>query len=442
VDELTLVNGLILADPDEGIITPHQSTRIARGKLVQVNGSRDPHARYESVLDCSGCLIMPGLINGHTHAAMSLLRGLADDLPLESWLNEYIFPSERRYVEPGLVYLGTALSAIEMALNGITTCADGYFFMEHAAEAFLDVGLRAVVAQGILDVPTPDALDTGSWRERAERFLASCPRSPSISPALFCHSAYLCSPGTLREAADLATKSGILLFSHVSETSFEVEEIRSRYGRPPVEHLDSLGLLGERFVAVHCVHVSEDEQDLLARSGTRVVHCPESNMKLASGSSPVGDLCARGIILGLGTDGPASNNNLDMFEEMRTASLAAKLVTHDPQALGARRVLKMATIDGARALGMDDRIGSLVPGKLADVVVVDLNKPHLTPLYDPISHLVYAARGSDVRDVIVNGVVVVRQGKIQTIDESNIKRRARAMASEIGRQVGAQAYGV
>ena len=442
MDELALVNGFILADPDEGRILPHNSTRIADGKLVRVNGSRDPHSRDDSILDCSGCLIMPGLINGHAHAAMSLLRGLADDLPLEIWLNEYIFPSERKHVGPELVYLGTALSAVEMALNGITACADGYFFMEYAAQAFLDVGLRAVVAQGILDVPAPDALEAGSWKERAERFLAACPSSPSISPALFCHSAYLCSPETLRDATRLAKENRIPLFSHVSETSSEVEDILSRYGRRPVEHLDALGLLGERFVAVHCVHISDHEQSLLAQSGTKVIHCPESNMKLASGSSPIWHLSARGVTVGLGTDGPASNNNLDMFEEMRTASLAAKLVTRDPQALSARQALKMATIDCARALGMDDRIGSLVPGKLADLVVVDLDKPHLTPLYDPISHLVYAARGSDVRDVIVSGRVVVRQGKIRTIDESNIKRRARAMASEIGRQVGARAYGV
>jgi len=269
-----------------------------------------------------------------------------------------------------------------------------------------------------------------------DEFLASCPRDALITPALFCHSAYLCDPETLRRSADLAKEHGTLLFCHVSETSPEVDEVTTRYGRRPVEHLHALDILGEGFVAVHAVHLSDREKGMLVESGVGVVHCPESNMKLATGACDAWGLCRRGVTMGIGTDSPASNNNLDLLEEMRSASLMAKLVTGDPEALDARTALRMATIDGARVLGMDDRIGSLEPGKLADVIVIDLDRPHLTPMYVPESHLVYVARGSDVRDVIVNGRLVVDHGRITTVDQAEFMARARASAVEIGCGVG------
>jgi len=379
---------------------------------------------------------MPGLVNGHIHAAMSLMRGLADDLPLDRWLNDYMFPVEANHAGPEFVFLGTELSAIEMALNGVTTYADGYFHMEHAAAAAIEVGLRAIVAQGVLDVPTPDAPVADSWETRVETFLSAFPDDSLVSPALFCHSAYLCAPETLRRTRAICRERGMLLFTHVAETSREVEEMRSRYNVGPVEHLKNLDLLGPNLVAVHAVHVSKADIDILADTGTGVVHCPESNMKLASGAAPITEFLCRGVPVGIGTDGPASNNNLDLFEEMRSASFMAKLVTGNPEALDAAAVVRMATLDGARVLGMDHAIGSLEPGKLADVVVVDLKRPHLTPVYDPVSHLVYAARGSDVRDVIVNGVQVVENGRITTVDEQDVMRRAVAIAREIASTSG------
>lgn len=439
--ETILVNGLILADPACPEVVPHGKTIINGNSLIQVNVPNDSGLPRDNVIDCSNCLIMPGLVNAHTHAAMSLLRGIADDLPLDQWLNSYIFPSEAKHAGPEFVYLGTCLAAMEMALNGVTTFADGYFHMENAAQAALDVGLRAVVAQGILDVPTPDAPVPGSWKERADKFLAQCPIDSLITRALFCHSPYLCSAETLQAARTLSLEHGILLFCHVSETAQEVEEIQRQHSVRPVEHLGRLGILGRDFVAVHAVHVSDTEQEMLAESATGIVHCPESNMKLASGAAPVQDLLAKGVTVAIGTDGPASNNNLDLFEEMRSASLLAKLITGDTQALDARTVLRMATIDGARVLGMEDRIGSLEPGKLADLIVINLNRPHLTPLYDPISHLAYAARGADVRHVMVNGRWVVRDGRITTIDEDNLMARARGMAANIGKDLGITTYG-
>jgi len=433
---IVLSGGLILADPSNAEVAPHGITVVSGNRLSAVNVPTEFHPPGARVIDCTGCLVMPGLINAHIHAAMSLMRGLADDLPLDRWLKDYMFPVEANHAGPEFVFLGTELSAIEMALNGVTTYADGYFHMEHAAAAAIEVGLRAIVAQGVLDVPTPDAPVAGSWETRVEAFLSAFPSDPLVSPALFCHSAYLCAPETLHRTRAICRERGMHFFTHVAETAREVEEMRSRYNVSPVEHLKNLDLLGPDLVAVHAVHVTGADIQILAETGTGIVHCPESNMKLASGAAAITEFLSRGVPVGIGTDGPASNNNLDLFEEMRSASFMAKLVTGNPEALDAAAVVRMATIDGARVLGMDHEIGSLEPGKLADVIVVDLKRPHLTPVYDPVSHLVYAARGSDVRDVIVNGVQVVESGRITTVDEQDVMRHAVDMARKIANTSG------
>lgn len=438
---VVLIDGLILCDPSEPHVVPHGATVISGNRLVKVNESSNSLVTHDEVIDCSNCLIMPGLVNAHTHAAMSLLRGVADDLPLDRWLRDYIFPAEGKHANSAFVYLGTKLSAAEMALNGITTFADGYFHMEHAARATQEIGLRAVIAQGVLDVPTPDAAEPGSWKQRAEHFLAECPRNELITPALFCHSPYLCAPETFTQAAEMVSKTGGLLFSHVSETAQEVKDITDRYGFTPLELLHQHGILGKHFVAVHGVHLSDREKDLLAQSGSGLIHCPECNMKLASGAADIPGLLARGATVGLGTDGPASNNNLDLFEEMRSASLMAKLVSGNPETLDARTAIRMATLGGAEALGMQDSIGSLAPGKLADVTVVDLDRMHLIPAYDPLSHLVYAARGSDVRHVLVNGRMVVRNGRVVTTNENDLKIQVKVQAKKIGASLGREIMG-
>ncbi len=435
------MNGLILADPSSGPALPHGMTVISGDRLVQVNAKQEEIQESSTVVDCSDCLIMPGLINCHTHAAMSLFRGLADDLPLATWLNDYIFPSETRHAGPEFVYLGTKLSAVEMALGGITTFADGYFHMEEAARAIIDVGLRAVVAQGILDVSTRDCLVPGAWKSRVEKFLSDCPGNSLISPALFCHSAYLCGAETFLAAQKICSENGLLLFTHVSETSWEVDEILRKYGSRPIEHLANIGILKKGIVAVHAIHLTDNEKQLLAQSGAAAVHCPEANMKLASGAARVQDLLNLGIVVGLGTDGPASNNNLDIFEEMRSASLLGKLISGNPESMSARTVVNMATMGGAKALGMEDKIGSLKPGKKADVTIVALDRPHLTPLYDPISHLVYSAKASDVRDVIVNGKIVVRQGRITTADEAELMAQIQFMAADVAKDLSTRNRG-
>lgn len=436
VQTTVLVNGRILVDPDNPHVAHHGKTIIKGDRLFRVNAPLELSIEADELIDCTGCLIMPGLINCHCHAGMGLLRGLADDMELERWLRDYIFPVEKDLVNADFVSLGSTVCAVEMALNGITTFADGYYFMERTAMAATTVGTRAVVAQGVLDVPTPDVPQPGMWRARALEFLESCPGNDLIIPALFCHSPYLCGPQTLKAAAELAADRSIPLFCHVAETRTEVNEIGTRYGSSPVEHLSNLGVLGKNFVAVHCVHVGKRDMDLLAETETKVVHCPESNMKLASGGAPVAEMLQRRICTGIGTDGPASNNNLDLFEEMRTAALMGKMLTSDPRVLDARAVLRMATTDGARVLGIADKVGSLGEGKLADVTIIDLDKIHFTPAYDIISHLVYVARGSDVRDVIVNGNTVVRNGKMVTADESEIISLAGRASVDVLEKIG------
>jgi 5-methylthioadenosine/S-adenosylhomocysteine deaminase len=439
--ETVLVNGLILADPGSGRVVPHGQTVVSGARLSEVNQPLNETKTGATVIDCSNCLIMPGLVNAHTHAAMSLLRGIGDDLPLSDWLRDYIFPAEARYADPEFVYLGASLAAMEMALSGVTTYADGYFHMKSAADAAKDVGLRAVIAQGILDVPTPDAPEPNSWRKRVEAFLADCPEDPLITPALFCHSPYLCSPRTIKEAREITREQGLRFFCHVAETQTEVQEVSRRHGEGPVEHLHRLGALGPDFVAVHAVHLSDAEKRILAETDTRVVHCPVSNMKLASGAAPVWDLIKRGVVTALGTDSAASNNNLDMLEEMRVASLLAKLATGDPESLPATAAVRMATIDGAKALGLEESIGALEKGKLADLIVIDFDQPHLTPLYDPVSHLVYSARGSDVRDVIVNGRIIVRNGQMVSPSHRGLKSRVTQIACKIQEGLGLADYG-
>jgi 5-methylthioadenosine/S-adenosylhomocysteine deaminase len=434
--EILLINGAILIDPRHPEVVPHSRTLISDGLLSSVNMPDFTPVSGDYIVDCTGCLIMPGLVNAHTHAAMSLLRGIADDLPLDKWLQDYIFPAESKHANPDFVYLGTKLSAVESALGGVTTVADGYFFMEESARAFSEVGLRAIIAQGILDVPTPDAPEAGGWKKRAEAFLSGFPEHELVTPALFCHSPYLCGPETLKAAYELCRKRGIKLFSHVSETAWEVEEIRKKHGAPPVEYLQSLDVLSPDFVTVHGLHLSERERDILAETGAPLVHCPESAMKLASGAAHIQDKLSRGVTVAIGTDGPASNNNLDMFEEMRSASLLAKHVSGDPLALDAPTTVRLATIDGAKALGLDHVIGTLEADKAADLIVVDFNKPHLTPVYDHTSHLVYSAKASDVRHVFVNGKQIVSNGKMAALDASEILKEGNAAAERIAGNLG------
>ena len=424
------------------VLTFNQKKTIVEKGAVVVKGDRiaaigkasevEDKIEAREVLDASGCLIMPGLINLHTHAAMTCFRGIADDLPLQAWLYEHIFPVEARHVSEEMVYWGTLLAVVEMVKSGTTTFCDGYFCEDGAARAAASSGVRAVLAQGVIDLPAPGVPNPKGNLKIAEDFVVRWQEESSrLTPSIFCHSPYTCSPQTLSRAKEICTEHKILFQIHLAETRDELEEIRKRYGRRPVEHLKTLDLLDVDTLCHHPVWVNEDEIGLLAQSAVGVSHNPESNMKLAAGVAPLPRMLARGVKVGLGTDGCASNNNLDMLQEMDTTAKLHKVYWGDPTLCSAAQVVAMATYGGANAMNMASEVGSLEPGKKADLITIDLNQPHLTPMYEPCSHLVYAARGADVRDVIIDGRMVMRRRQLVDIDEQEIMGKVREIASRI-----------
>jgi 5-methylthioadenosine/S-adenosylhomocysteine deaminase len=399
-------------------------------------GEALPEAR--ETIDLAGNLVMPGLVNAHTHLPMTLFRGLADDLPLSTWLNEHIFPAEARHVTPESVQIGARLACAEMLLSGTTTCCDGYFLADASAQAVAETGVRAVLGQGVIDFPAPGVSDPSRNVAHAAEFVAAWQdRSPLLRPSIFCHSPYTCSARTLQAAKKAAGNAGVLFQIHTAETRAEAEQCRAVHGCSPVGYLQRLGLLDPHTLLVHVVWVDSEDIHIVADSGAAIAHCPQSNMKLGSGVAPLPDFMAAGIAVGLGTDGCASNNDLDLFGEMDTAAKLHKVQRLDPTVMDAAAVVHMATLGASRAIGLGDRIGSLTPGKQADLIVIDLNQPHLTPLYHPASHLVYTATGADVRDVMVAGRWQVRDRRLLGMDVHTLMQAAAALARTIasaGRQ--------
>ncbi|MBE9520094.1 MAG: amidohydrolase [Proteobacteria bacterium] len=385
----------------------------------------------EKTIDGAGCLLMPGLVNTHTHAPMTLFRGLADDLELMTWLNEHIFPAEANSVNPEMVYWCSKLAAVEMILAGTTTVADGYFLEDRVAQAFADCGLRAVAAQGVIDFPAPGVPDPAKNVEAAAVFIdAWQDRNDLVTPAIFCHSPYTCSPETLKRAKEMTRQKNVKLFVHVAETEAEVKQIQEQHNTTPVRYLNSLGILDRHTICVHCVWLDDEEMEILARSNATVSTCPQSNMKLGAGIAPLKELLSRNIPVGLGTDGCASNNTLDLFQEMDRCAKLHKVKDLDPTALPAGQILQMATRGGAEILGLQEKIGSLAPGKAADLVLLDLQQPHLQPFYSQ-DLLVYAANGADVSSVIINGRLVVENRRILTSDVQEIMDRVRELARSL-----------
>ncbi|MBW1786351.1 MAG: amidohydrolase [Deltaproteobacteria bacterium] len=387
-------------------------------------------------IDASHGIVMPGLINAHCHSAMTIFRGYADELPLKRWLFDKIFPAEAGFLSRETVYRGTLLACLEMIASGTTSFVDGYFFEDGAARAVHQSGLRALLAQGVIDFPAPGVADPADNLMVGQAFLEKWRGvSERIVPGLFCHSPTTCSEKTLAGARDISNRMDLPLQIHLSETREEVEKIRKEKGKRPVEYLDAIGLLSEGLIAVHAVYTDAAEVALMAERGAKVAHVPESNMKLGCGAADVSAMMDAGLTVGLGTDGCASNNNLDMFQEMDTAAKLGKVITRDPQCLSARDVLEMATVRGAALMGMEKELGTLEKGKRADIVVVNMNAPHLCPGYDPFSALVYAANGADVSHVVVDGKILYRDGRFLTLDAEEIMARVR----EIGRRIaGAQ----
>ena len=429
-----IVNGiLVTVNPDFEIIE-NGWVGIKDGQIVGVQpqhpGLLLPGA-IETV-DANGGIVMPGLVNTHTHLPMTLFRGLADDLPLMTWLNDHIFPAEATFIQPESVYTGTLLACAELLLSGTTTCCDGYFYEHFSAQAVSLSGLRAILGQGVIDYPAPGVPDPSQNTSAAREFINSWQnKDPLIQPSIFCHSPYTCSEKTLRKAKDIARSTEALFQIHVAETRFEHDMIKDRHHLSPIAYLDSLNLLDSRTLLVHAIWMDDADIDIVARTGAAISHAPESAMKLGSGIARIPEFIQAKIRVGLGTDGCASNNNQDMFQEMDTAAKLHKVSTLNPLAMKSRTVLEMATISGARAIGMDRTIGSLEPGKQADILILDTQAPHLTPLYHPESHIVYAAKGSDVRDVMVSGKWRVKSRKLVSLNLDEILDRARAQGKRI-----------
>jgi len=383
-------------------------------------------------IDARGKLVLPGFVNGHTHVPMTLLRGLRDDVPLDEWLQKYIFPAEAKNVTEDFVRWGTRLAAAEQIRGGITTFADMYYFEDAIAEETKAAGMRAVLGETVIDFPAPDNKNNETMLEYAEKFLKRWQGDPLIHTAVAPHAIYTCSQKTLQDSAALARKYRARILIHVAEMKKELDDSRAQNGTTPVQYLDKLGILGPDMVAAHCIFVDQTDRRILAQRQVGCVHNPSSNMMLASGVAPVIEERAAGVAVGLGTDGPAgSNNDLDLMEEMDLAAKLQKVTKMDPQALGAKAVVEMATIEGARALHMEKEIGSLEPGKKADFILIGLDAPNAVPMYDVYAQLAYALKGSDVETVIIGGRVVMRDKKLLTVDEAAVIAKAREFKNKI-----------
>jgi 5-methylthioadenosine/S-adenosylhomocysteine deaminase len=436
--DLILANcTLVTMDPSYSIIQ-NGAVVITGNIITAVGASSDLVDRYDAgeVVDCQGLTLLPGLVNAHTHAPMTLLRGLADDLRLDVWLMGYMMPTEREFVDPEFVYLGTLLGCTEMIRSGITTYCDMYYFENTVAEATAAAGMRGVLGQTVLKFPSPDAESYEGGLRLAREFIEKWKGHPLVIPAVAPHAPYTTTPEILQACAALAKEYDVPLHIHISETALEVAESRKTNGMPVIPWVKKQGLFEAKVIAAHCVHIDEGEIRTLLHHRAGVAHNPTSNLKLASGIAPVKSMLSIGLNVGIGTDGPASNNDLDMFEETRLAAIVAKVATDDPTSLPARQALEMATIMGARALHMGDLIGSLEPGKRADIIAIDLDTVHNSPHFhrDPnaiYSRIVYATHSSDVRHVVCNGAWLMRDRELLTVDADSLLIQAQEVARQI-----------
>ncbi len=434
VDTLIHAEWIIPVDPENRVLE-HHSLAVRSGRIEAILPTAEAQQRFraEETVDLPGHALIPGLINAHTHAAMNLLRGLADDLPLMTWLNEHIWPAERRWVSEEFVHDGTQMALLEMLRSGTTCFNDMYFFPEVTARAATMAGIRACAGLIVIDFPS-------AWAENADEYLRKglevhdqFRTHPLIHTSFAPHAPYTVSDAPLQRIATLAEELDIPIHMHLHETRDEVTQGLRSHGKRPLARMDELGLISPRLQAVHMTQLEPDEIDLLATNSAHVVHCPESNLKLASGTSPVAEkLIPAGINCALGTDSSASNNDLNMIGEMRTAALLAKGETVNASALPARTALRMATINGAKALGIDEEAGSLEPGKSADLVALDLGRPETQPVYNPESQLVYACSREQVRHVWVAGRHLLRDREALTLDEDEILAKARHWRNRIG----------
>jgi 5-methylthioadenosine/S-adenosylhomocysteine deaminase len=433
VDTLVAGGTVVTMNAERRII--EDGAVAVRGDAIVAVGSRaNIEANYTAAqtIMAKGKLVLPGFINGHTHVPMTLLRGLRDDVTLDEWLRKYIFPAEAKNVTEEFVRWGTRLAAAEQIRGGVTTFADMYYFEDAIADETKAAGMRGVLGETILDFPAPDNKSSAAMLEYTEKFLKRWQGDALIHAAVAPHSIYTCSEKTLQDSAALARKYSAPILMHVAEMKKELDDSRAQNGTTPVQYLDRIGVLGPDIVAAHCIFVDDTDRKILAQHNVGCVHNPSSNMMLASGVAPVIEERAAGVAVGLGTDGPAgSNNDLDLMEEMDLAAKLQKITKMDPRALGAKAVVEMATIEGARALHMESEIGSLEAGKKADLILIGLDVPNAVPMYDVYAQLAYALKGSDVDTVVIGGRVVMRDKKLLTVDEPAVIAKAREFKTKV-----------
>ena len=437
-----IVTGGIVVAMDGARTIYHDGAVVVKGDTIVAVGPRSEieakHAASDTI-DARGKLILPGLINGHTHVPMTLFRGLHDDVTLDDWLRKYIFPAEARNVNQDFVRWGTRLALAEQVRSGVTTFADMYYYEDAVAEETKAAGMRAVLGETWIDFPAPDNKSEAAMAAYTEKFLKKWAGDPLIHAAVAPHSIYTCSAKTLNDAAALARKYHAPLLIHVAEMKKELDDSLKQNGLTPVQYLDKLGILGPDVVAAHCIFVDDKDRQILAKRQVGCVHNPSSNMMLASGVSPVREMRAAGVAVGLGTDGPAgSNNDLDLMEEMDLVAKLAKITEMNPLALNAKAAVEMATIGGARAIHMDKDIGSLEPGKKADLIVIALDRPNAVPMYDVYAQVAYALKASDVDTVVIGGLPLMRDHKLLTVDEAAAVAKAREYQKTIADSLGLQ----
>jgi 5-methylthioadenosine/S-adenosylhomocysteine deaminase len=437
--DLIVSGGIVVTMDPVRAIYQDGSVAVRGDSIVAVGTRAEIEGRYESaqLIDARGRLVLPGFINGHTHVPMTLFRGLHDDVTLNDWLYKYIFPAEAKNVNEEFVRWGTRLAAAEQIRAGVTTFADMYYFEDAVAEETKAAGMRGVLGETFIDFPAPDNKSEAEMLAYTERFLKRWQGDPLIHAAPAPHSIYTCSKKTLQDAAALARKYHAPILIHVAEMKKEWEDSEKTNGMSPVAYLEKIGVLGPDVVAAHCIFVDEADRKLLAQRGVGCVHNPSSNMMIASGVSPVPEMRAAGVAVGLGTDGPAgSNNDLDLMEEIDLAAKLAKLSKMDPLALNAKSVVEMGTIDGARAIHMEKEIGSLEPGKKADLILIDLNEPNAVPMYDIYAQIAYSLKGRDVATVIIGGRVVMQNHLLLTVDERKVLDKAREYGKAVKVSLG------
>lgn len=430
--EVKVIRNTRILTLNEGMeVIENGFVRIENGKIAAIGEMKDaPIGDASTVEDMEGMLVMPGFVNTHTHLPMTLLRGYADDLPLHRWLTEHIFPAEARLITPEHVRIATRLAFVEMIKSGTTCFNDMYFFEDVIAEEAKCAGIRGVMNESLIDFPTPAFKSVEEGLALSERLIRKWRGDAIIHPSVAVHAPYTCSKETLQKAKRLADKESVLLQIHVAETRKEVEDIKARTGMSPAEYLDAIGLLDKNVIAAHCVWLNGKEVERMAKTGASIGHCPKSNLKLASGIADTDTYMKAGITVGIGTDGVASNNTLDMVEEMRFAALLPKGVHYNPEAVNARTALRMATVNGAKALGLGQVTGSLEPGKAADLIVVNMNASNMVPVYDEYSAIVYAMNSKNIRSSMVNGEWIMRNREVLRINKEQAIENLRSITAK------------